>query len=265
MFFERHVHEDAELPIYFNHQLWNFKTHNEYHWHETSEWILVTEGSVEIRIGDTINHYQKGDLVLINPQLPHSFFSNGTCGYYCMIPDNSVLVAGGIDLHDFYTEALINDEEIKSYYRRIIAEFSEKGDYYKTCIKTYMVAMAALALRRFRKAGTASHLLGDNAMRITKDAIQYMEEHYAEEFSGEDLAQELGFSRSYLCHVIRKVTGQSLTENLLYIRCRKAREFLRRGVPVGEVVFMVGFKNASYFCRTYKRLLGASPSAHLKK
>ena len=102
-------------------------------------------------------------------------------------------------------------------------------------------------------------------MRITKDAIQYMEEHFAEEFSGEELAQELGFSRSYLCHVLQKVTGQSLTENLLYIRCRKARELLRRGVPVGEVVFMVGFKNASYFCRTYKRLLGVAPSAHLKK
>lgn len=265
MFFERHVHEDAELPIYFNHQLWNFKTHNEYHWHETSEWILVTDGVVEIRIGDELHYYQKGDLVLINPQVPHSFYSNGTCGYYCMIPDNSVLLSGGIDLHDFYTESRIDDEEIKGYYHRIIAEFAEKSDCYKICIKTYIVAMAALALRRYRKTVAKADLLGDNAMRITKNAIQYMEEHYAEEFSGEALASSLGFSRSYLCHVIQKVTGQSLTENLLYIRCRKARDFLRQGVPVGEVVFMVGFKNASYFCRAYKRLLGVSPSAHLRK
>ena len=265
MFFERHVHDDVELPLYFNHQMWNFKTHNEYHWHETPEWILVTKGSVEIRIGGTINCYSEGDLVLINPQVPHSFYSDGTCGYYCLIPDNSILVAGGIDLHHFYTETLIDDEEIKSYFHRIVAEHEKKDECYKPLMKAYVVTMTALALRRYRKAGESSELLGDNAMRITKDAIKYMEDHYAEDFSGETLALELGFSRSYLCHVISKVTGQSLTENLLYIRCRKARELLRKGTPVGEVVFLVGFKNASYFCRTYKRLLGVSPSAHLKK
>ena len=266
MFFERHVHEDTELPIYFNHQAAIFKTHNEYHWHETAEWILVTEGKVEIRIGETINYYTEGDLVLIGPQLPHSFYSpEGKCAYYCMIPDNSILTSVGFNLHDFYTEALIDDDEIKDYYRRIIKEYQEKKPSYKICIKAYIAAMSALALRRYRKEGAKGLLLEDNAMRITKDVIKYMEEHYAEEFSGEALALELGFSRSYLCHVISKVTGLSLTENLLYIRCRKARELLKKGISVGEVVFLVGFKNTSYFCRTYKRLLGVSPSAHLKK
>ena len=182
-----------------------------------------------------------------------------------MIPDNSILTSLGFHVNEFYTEALIDDDEIKSYYRRIIAEFSEKKPSYKTCIKAYIAAMSALVLRRYRKEGGKRQLLEDSAMRITKDVIQYMEEHYAEDFSGEALALELGFSRSYLCHVISKVTGLSLTENLLYIRCRKAREFLKRGMAVGEVGFLVGFKNASYFCRTYKRLLGVAPSAHLKK
>lgn len=267
MFFERHVHIDAELPIYYNHQeRTSGEPKFEFHWHETVEWILVTQGQVEIRIHENTTCYKEGDLVVIDPQKPHCFRAVGqkAC-YHCMIPDNSILALGGIDPRSVHTEGLVDDEEIKDYYRAIVKEFSEKKTGYKTCIKAYILLMTSLLVRRFGTGSEEGEALGDNAMRITKDAIRYMEEHYAEDFSGEKLAQDMGFSRSYLCHVISKVTGQSLTENLLYVRCRKARELLRKGVPVGEVVYLAGFKNTSYFCRTYKRMMGATPSAHRKK
>lgn len=47
--------------------------------------------------------------------------------------------------------------------------------------------------------------------------------------------------------------------------CRKARELLRKGVPVGEVFDRVGFESISYFSRTYKRMLGVTLSAHYRK
>lgn len=268
MFFERHVHNDKELPIYFQHQTHSPKEPKyELHWHETLEWIFVTAGKVEIRIDDSATVFKEGDLVAINPHSPHCFRAiDGDCSYYCLIPDNSILSSGGLELMALSRDYLVTNEDIRSLFWKNVKEFDEKKDFYKNCIRANIILMTALLLReRGEDKDVKAPSMGDNAMRITKNAIQYMEEHYDEEFSGEALAAHLGFSRSYLCHVISKVTGQSLTENLLYIRCRKAREFLRQGHSVGEVVFMAGFQNASYFCRTYKRMMGVAPSAHRKK
>ncbi|MBQ7364310.1 MAG: helix-turn-helix transcriptional regulator [Clostridia bacterium] len=267
MFFERHVHNDKELPVYYQHQQHSPREPKyELHWHETLEWIYVTEGKVEIRIDEDVRTYVAGDLVAISPQSPHCFRAiDKDCAYYCMIPDNSILSAGGIELVTLSDDHLVTNEDIKYLFDKIIREYEEKKPYYKSCIRADIVLMIALLFRERGLGTLPAPNMGDNAMRITKNAIQYMEEHYSEEFSGEELAAHLGFSRSYLCHVISKVTGQSLTENLLYIRCRKAREFLRQGHSVGEVVYLAGFQNASYFCRTYKRMMGVAPSAHRKK
>ncbi|MBR2986688.1 MAG: AraC family transcriptional regulator [Clostridia bacterium] len=269
MFFERHVHADKELPIYYMLQRRSpYEPKYELHWHETLEWIYVTEGDVEIRIDDTATVYHEGDLVAINPHSPHCFRAiDGECEYYCIIPDNSILTSAGLELRALSDEHLVKNEEIRALFLKTVSEFERKAPYYKSCIRANLVLMTAILLREHGLDASvpAPSMGGDNAMRITKSAIQYMEEHYSEDFSGEALAAYLGFSRSYLCHVISKVTGQSLTENLLYIRCRKARDFLRQGHSVGEVVFMSGFQNASYFCRTYKRMMGVAPSAHRKK
>ena len=101
-------------------------------------------------------------------------------------------------------------------------------------------------------------------MSIAKDAIHYMEEHYTEPIDGVKIADALGISRSYLCHVIRKVTNQTLTENLMYVRCRKAKELLWAGRSINQVLYLTGFNNTSHFCRTYKKMMGVPPSFHKK-
>lgn len=225
------------------------------------------EGEVEILIGENRQVYREGELVVIPPQLPHCFAVVGdACRYRCMIPDNSILCAGRVEYASFSEEYLVQNPAVYEAFLRIVAEYTEKRRYYKEIIRANIVLMTALVCRDCGIEGEKTGAHEDNhALRIVKDALLYMEEHYAEEFSGEALAERLGFSRSYLCHVIRKVTGQSLTENLLYIRCRKARELLRNGHTVGEVVFATGFQSASYFSRTYKRIMGVSPSAHYIK
>ncbi len=268
MFFERHEHADQELPVFFNYQIHTSGgPRYELHWHETREWIYLVKGTVEIRTNDKIEIYNEGDIVTIAPQIPHSFYPlNSDASFYCLIPDNSILSSCGIDHASVNCDSLVTSSEIRRIFLDVIREFKEKPPYYKSCIRAKIILMYSLL---YREHGHGTQKTPspqtDRAMEITKNALQYMEFHYAEDFSGERLAKYLGFSRSYLCHVISSVTGKSLTENLLYVRCRKARELLLKGYPVGEVSFMVGFQSAPYFCRTYKRMIGVSPSAHINK
>ena len=227
--------------------------------------MYITYGKVEIRINDKTELFQEGELVVINPQSAHCFRAiDGDCGYYCLIPDNSLLSAGGIGPGSLSLSNRITDSVILEQYRTIIREMDEKRDQYRVCVRSHIILMIALLIRLHtvdhRKAGRYD----DNAMCIAKDAIQYMEEHYTEPIGGEEIAAALGISRSYLCHVIRRVTNQTLTENLLFVRCRKAKEYLWLGYSVNETVYLSGFNNPSHFCRTYRKMMGVSPSSHKK-
>lgn len=266
LFFERHVFADSDLPVYFQYQVRTIKEpHFQFHWHETPEFVYIIHGKVEIRINDKTELFQEGELIVINPQSAHCFRAvDGDCGYYCLIPDNSLLSSGGIAPGSLSLANRITNPLILAHFREIIRETEDRAPQYKVCVRTHILLMIALLIRHHtvdhRKAGR----FDDNAMCIAKDAIQYMEDHYAEPIGGEDIANALGISRSYLCHVIRKVTHQTLTENLLFVRCRKAKDLLWLGHSVNETVYLSGFNNASHFCRTYRKMMGVSPSSHKK-
>ena len=268
MFFERHEHADQELPVYFNYQIHSAEEPlYEMHWHETREWIYLVKGRIKLRMGDRTEEYGEGDIITIAPKLPHSLqVLDGFAGFYCLIPDNSIFSSCAMENLSVECDALVTSPEIRRIFLELIKEYKEKRPYYKSCIRAKLITMLSLLFREHgHEARESDAEPTDRAMQITKDMLEYMEAHYAEELDGERIAVELGFSRSYICHVISRVTGKSLTENLSYIRCRKARQLLQAGCPVGETAFTVGFQNAPYFCRVYKRIMGVPPSAHLKE
>ncbi len=266
MFFERHDFTNQDLPIYFSHQVWHSGEPNfQLHWHETPEFILITSGRVEIRISDKTEVYSAGELAVINPQSAHSFRAlDGECSYYCLIPDNSLLATGGISPAALSLANRICDEAIIFIYGKIVEEIENKQPHYEICVRALIQMMTALLLRGYTVDQRRAGRFDDNAMCIAKDAIQYIEDHYTEQIDGIEIAAALGISRSYLCHVIRKVTHQTVTDNLLYVRCRKAKELLWAGYPIQEVVDRTGFNSVSYFYRTYKKMMGVPPSADRK-
>ncbi|MBQ8382847.1 MAG: AraC family transcriptional regulator [Clostridia bacterium] len=266
MYFERHVFSDPDLPIYFQFQCRNTaEPIFQLHWHETLEVIYVTDGVVEIRINDKTEVFREGEIVVINPQCAHSFRAiDGDCWYHCLIPDNTLLSSFGINPGALSIANRINDERIRSVYQQIVEEMNGKQSMYKSCVRAEIVLLVSLLARHYTVDQLAAKRFDDNAMSIAKDAIQFMEEHYADSIDGVKIAEALGISRSYLCHVIRKVTNQTLTENLMFVRCRKAKELLWNGYSISQVLYLTGFNNTSHFCRTYKRMMGVPPSLHKK-
>ncbi|MBQ7354491.1 MAG: helix-turn-helix transcriptional regulator [Clostridia bacterium] len=266
MYFERHVFSDSDLPIYFQfQQRTTAEPIFQLHWHETLELIYITENSVEIRINDKTEIYSAGELVVINPQSAHNFRAVGKdCSYYCLIPDNALLSSFGISPGSLSVRNRIHDEEIVSVYKQLIRETNERKSMYKSCARAYINLMVSLLVRNHTVDQHTAKRFDDNSMSIAKDAIHYIEEHYAEPIDGIIIADALGISRSYLCHVIRKVTNQTLTENLMYVRCRKAKELLWAGYSINQILYQTGFNNTSHFCRTYKKMMGVPPSFHKK-
>ncbi len=92
-------------------------------------------------------------------------------------------------------------------------------------------------------------------------AISYIDAHYAENLTLEELCRVAGgLSEQYFCRVFKQHTGTRPVEYILRKRIGVARSYLERtDIPISEVAKMTGFNNASYFYRNFKKFTGVSP------
>ena len=100
---------------------------------------------------------------------------------------------------------------------------------------------------------------------VVRDAMAYIREHYAENFSQAELAQKLNVNSSYLSRLFKKETGHTFMEILTDFRIEKAKELLGKSdIRVIEACQQVGYGDYTYFYQVFKKLEGISPSEYKK-
>lgn len=105
----------------------------------------------------------------------------------------------------------------------------------------------------------------DYSNHIVKATKEYLENHYAEEISLEDVAEQVNISPQYFSKLIKKTTGFNFIDWLSTLRVKKAKELLTNSnLTVKEVCFMVGYKDPNYFSRIFKKRIGITPSEYVK-
>jgi YesN/AraC family two-component response regulator len=94
-------------------------------------------------------------------------------------------------------------------------------------------------------------------------ALTFIVEHFAEDITLEDAARQAGLSRFHFCRLFRRETGWTFLEYLHQFRVRRAQALLAdRYVRITEVAYTVGFSDLSHFDRTFRRMVGRSPSEY---
>lgn len=105
----------------------------------------------------------------------------------------------------------------------------------------------------------------DYSNHIVKATKEYLETHYAEDISLEDMAAYVNISPPYFSKLIKKNTGFNFIDWLSMLRVKKAKELLTNSnYTVKEVCFMVGYKDPNYFSRIFKKRIGITPSEFVK-
>lgn len=95
---------------------------------------------------------------------------------------------------------------------------------------------------------------------------QYLDEHYDEKITLDDLTECFFISKYYLTRVFRKQFGISISHYLLSIRITKAKQMLRfTDETVENIGYKCGFGAPHYFSRTFKQVEGISPSEYREK
>ena len=89
---------------------------------------------------------------------------------------------------------------------------------------------------------------------------QYMEAHFSEPLTLDDIASQVNMDRFTMCRYYRHTQHATVMEHLRRIRIEKAKQYLRHlSCPIEEVSRMCGFDSASYFGKLFREDTGMSP------
>lgn len=152
-----------------------------------------------------------------------------------------------------------------------IMQYSKERPYgYELIIKARMCEIWYLIVRAFH-AEAPNKVLNNtrkDEYRV-KAALEYIEKHYMEPITLEDIAGELNICKSECCRCFGRVLELSPIEAVVRYRIYKAAAVFDdsegRKKEIASVAISVGFNNISYFNKMFKKYVGVTPSEYKKR
>lgn len=212
-------------------------------------WIYVVKGTMNFSIGGRNETLSAGAGMFMRPNVPHAYTritDSLETRWVTFCGGDALLDHFGLHAFDRFT---VNDA--------MAASFDELDAF---CNGSSTIASRAAAgyrwLTEWLEQITAAQV--DLCTKIR----QYLETHYAEPLTLDDVAHALRMTRYTLCHYVADHQPDTIMQQLRRIRIAKAKQFLRYTTfSAAEIGRMCGFDSPSYFGKQFREVTGHSPGA----
>ena len=98
---------------------------------------------------------------------------------------------------------------------------------------------------------------------ILRKAIDYIQEHYSEQVTLNEVAENIYVSTFYISRMFKKELGKSFVDYLNDVRIEKSKELLKDvKYKTYEVAEIVGISDPHYFSKLFKKYSGMTPSEY---
>ena len=247
------------------------------HWHSEVELIVIKKGRGLVSADFRKEPVSAGDIVLIRPGQLHSIEQDGSHGmeYENIIFKPELLISGSSDLCavKFITPFMLGAIQADTYltpvlpYYRAAAECirqidllcATRSEGYQLGVKGYLFQFFFLLISNRRKKETAS-ASQTKSLEKMKTILKYVEQHYAEHITIDDMAALTYYSKSHFMKFFKSHMGTGFIDYLNDYRLTMAERLLRSSdESVLDIAEQSGFDNLSYFNRIFKRKYGESP------
>ena len=139
-------------------------------------------------------------------------------------------------------------------------ELREKGPEYEELSCQMFLALVAVISRRCVRRSDQSM---NRVTGYLAESMSYMERHYREEITLDDLALRAHYSRRHYTRLFRDCFGTSPLAYLNRIRLRQACSLLTgTRLTAAEISHRCGFSDPSSFCRRFKQQYGVTPQQY---
>lgn len=245
----------------------------EFYWHYHPEYELtyIVKGRGRRLVGDSQEAFSEGDLVLLGPNLPHTWvgdsrseepcravvlkFSAAVFGVLAAIPDSgpatSLLKRSASGLHFPYA-----GNKLPDLFDCVRQAGGIQALAYLLLLLDSLTRAEALPL-------ASAHFLplaeARNEQRL-QQVFKYVQEDFAKGISLREAAQRAHLSVSAFCKFFKKATGKTFSDYVNEARITHACTLLlETDKPIGMVAEASGFENLAYFNRVFLKKKEAPP------
>lgn len=257
-----------------------------WHWHEEVEFQYIQQGQAYITCDECNISVFAGDIIFINQNVRHFITPAGADGviYSSVVVNPSfILGLGQLELESKYVNPIIADrsfnclhitsrdviyQQFEPLVRQLITLNEGCPSGYELLSKAYVLQLWKLLYDQFPVKSAVSPSItartaNQDAQRA-KQAMLYIQEHFMETVTLDDIANSILVSRSECCRCFKRATGLSPIEYLMKYRIMEAAKYMHRKTheSISEIAGAVGFNNTSYFNKTFKKFLGCTPTEY---
>ena len=244
------------------------------HQHEEIQVSLVVEGEGTLIVGDTINYYKSGAILVIGSNLPHVFKSD------THVNKNSHM------LTLFFTETsfgstFFNLEELKELkpffkrskqgfktnsHRTMITPLFERLEYASKLERFILLLELLKVLSKCSYKSLSSFIYNKTYTDIEgkrmRDVFEYTMNNYKKPISLTTVSDIANMTKNAFCKYFKKRTNKTYVTFLNELRIEHACKLLiaNNNFPIAEIAELNGFQNISNFNRQFKTVKKMSPS-----
>lgn len=237
------------------------------HWHEHYELLYFIDGECEAYVDGKKLLVKKGDLLVANGTQVHSFTSGGSVLFHSLII--SPVIFKDIDLKKLELKSYISQDcNAKKYFDDIDECWKEyKNDRIGSDMKLKSLVYMLFSYL-FENYSEPIETVSETHLTQLKrlySIFNYISENYHLDISTKDLAEICFVTESYFCRFFKMFTGMTFASYITEFRIKKAQLLLEKtNGDISAIATSVGFSDANYFARTFKRVVGVSPSKYRK-
>ncbi len=247
---------------------------------ESASFHLVRRGECWVIAGEEIERLGPGDLLFVESGRNHVLSSEHPNSPHLSVASDILLLCGycrfDAGLRHPLTQAfpvftvlrgeeLLGNPRLKNTLDQLSTEYMSQQPGSQIIVdKLTEILLVELIRINFGKSKQSGFIAALSDKQISK-ALELLHTAPQKAWTLEGLATEVAMSRAALAKRFKQLVGQTMFEYLTALRMQRAQELLRDSeLPLYQVANRVGYESDLAFTKTFKRLLGMTPTSYRK-
>ncbi|XOT27667.1 AraC family ligand binding domain-containing protein [Bacillus subtilis subsp. subtilis] len=237
------------------------------HFHDYYVIGFIEKGQRYLACQDQECIINPGDLLLFNPRDTHSCeqIDGRTLDYRCInvmpdIMEKAVKEITGAGHLPYFSQHVLFRHELTASLQELHILISEEKQALRK--EELFLHLLEELIRRYSDVTFLSSV--PEPSDEVKMVCEFLEEHYAENVTLNDLSELTGWSKYHLLRSFTKQKGITPNSYMETIRINQAKKLLEQGVRPIDAAFQTGFSDQSHMTKFFKRQVGLTPKQYMK-
>lgn len=254
-----------------------------FHFHESCELIYIEEGFGIRLVGDHIEKFTNGDLVLIGPNLPHTWKTDIVFQQRSNYKIKAIVLYFMPEFLKELVAGLPDQEKITRFLEHSLYGISFSGASKKEIINKLQQTSEAEGLRKsILSLEVIELLINSNEFGLLaspkykksfahkninrfRTIYQYILSNFQNEITLHDVARVANLSSKAFCRYFKNYTGKSLVQFINELRVEHACMLLKNEeYSISSVCFDSGYNSLTHFNNCFKQLVNKTPTEYRK-